>query len=183
MVSELKKDYFYWMLKKVGAIGLRPSYLRLLEELFNTEFEFYIDMDANRYENGINLRYRYAYEKSISYGDMATELDHDWCSVLEMMVSLAIDCEEHIMYDPEIGDRTEKWFWGMIKSLGLMDQDDWHYDASKSRRIIKRFLKRSYKPNGEGGLFTLKHPREDLRNVEIWYQLNWYLDEMIDEEM
>lgn len=180
MVNDVKKDYFSWMLEKVGATKRRPSYFKLLNELYETEFEFYIEMDGNRYDDGIDLRYRYAYENNISYGEIAIEMDRQWCSILEMMVALAIDCEEHIMYDPEIGERTSYWFWGMIDSLGLTNQDDDHYKPATVKHVIKKFLKREYKPNGSGGLFTLKHPREDLRKVEIWYQLNWYLDEVIE---
>ena len=41
---------------------------------------------------------------------------------------------------------------------------------------IERFLKREYKSNGDGGLFTVKKCKCDLRKVEIWYQMCWYLD-------
>lgn len=183
MRSNLKTDYFEWMMRKVDAFRRnRPSYYRLLEELNNTEFEFIIDMDANRVEDGIDLRYRFAYENDIDYSFISELFYDDRCSILEMMVALAIDCEEHIMYDQEIGDRTPRWFWSMIDSLGLMDYDDAHYNERRVKEILSRFIKRKYKPNGEGGLFTLKHPKEDLRTVEIWYQLNWYLDELIDNE-
>ena len=38
-------------------------------------------------------------------------------------------------------------------------------------------LERKYSRNGDGGLFTVNHSRYDLRSVEIWYQMCWYLDE------
>ena len=44
--------------------------------------------------------------------------------------------------------------------------------------IIQRLLDRKYKRNGEGGLFTVNNG-EDLRTVEIWYQLGWFLNSII----
>ena len=84
------------------------------------------------------------------------------------------------MDDPDIGDRTGQWFWSMIENLGLSDMDDAEYDELYVHRIVKRFLDRGYKKNGEGGLFTIHHSAgRDLRNVEIWYQMCWYLDELV----
>jgi hypothetical protein len=45
--------------------------------------------------------------------------------------------------------------------------------------VLDRFLDRDYEPDGRGGLFRVKHTDEDLRFVEIWYQMNWYLDELL----
>ena len=39
------------------------------------------------------------------------------CSVLEMMVALAICCEETYMDNPNIGNRTGQWFWNMVKNI------------------------------------------------------------------
>ena len=183
MASDLKQDYFEWMVEKVGGYKHdRLSYRYLLEELNETSFEFYIDMDENRYADGISLRYRFGYENDIIYPIICKQLDIYDCSVLEMMVALAINCEEHIMYDPEIGNRTADWFWDMVDSLGLTEYSDRHFMESRVRNIIHKFITRSYSYNGSGGLFTLKHPKEDMRNVEIWCQLNWYLDELVDNE-
>jgi hypothetical protein len=99
------------------------------------------------------------------------------CSVLEMMIALAVRCEEHIMDDPNIGNRTGQWFWGMIVNLGLGAVTDERYDARLVDERIGRFLNRDYEPNGRGGLFTVRNCKYDLRDVEIWYQLCWYLDD------
>ena len=97
------------------------------------------------------------------------------CTMLEMMVALAIKCEE-IMDDASIGDRTGQWFWGMIHSLGLSSMSDRVFDRDYVDDVIARFLDRDYEPDGRGGLFTVRHCSHDLRTVEIWYQLSWYLD-------
>jgi hypothetical protein len=93
-----------------------------------------------------------------------------------MIMALAIRCEENFMDDPSRGNRTQQWFWGMIRNLGLGSMTDDRFDERAVRKTIEIFLNREYEPDGRGGLFTIRHRREDLRNVEIWYQLCWYLD-------
>jgi hypothetical protein len=92
-----------------------------------------------------------------------------------MMVALAIECEVTIMDDPNIGDRTGQWFWGMIVNLGLGSMTDYKFDDIYVEGVVRRFLDREYEPNGKGGLFTVKNCRYDLRTVEIWNQMCWYL--------
>lgn len=94
-----------------------------------------------------------------------------------MMIALAIRCEEHIMDDPDIGNRTGQWFWNMIVNLGLGSMNDSKFDRDYVEDIVQKFLDRKYSRNGDGGLFTVNRSRYDLRSVEIWYQMCWYLDE------
>jgi hypothetical protein len=153
----------------------RLSYQKLLRYLHDISFTFTIDKDGNRAEDGTDLRYRFGYERGYD-GSTISVLDDRVCSVLEMMVALSIRCEENIMIDSEIGDRTGQWFWNMIVTLGLGAMTDAKFDSRYTNEVIHRFLNREYKETGEGGLFSIKHCRYDLREVEIWYQMCWYLD-------
>lgn len=176
--DELNNAYFEWMYQLVcDERDSEMSYRKLLYLLHDMDFNYTIPMDGNRAEDGTDLRYRFGYENAYDGPIIAAYLDDRPCSVLEMMVALAIRCEEHIMCDPDIGDRTGQWFWNMIDNLGLGDMDDEEFDKNYAERVIQKFLNREYKRNGEGGLFTVKHYRKDLRLVEIWYQMCWYLDE------
>lgn len=83
------------------------------------------------------------------------------------------------MTNDEIGDRTPLWFWGMIGNLGLRGMTDDIFDERVVDEITERFLARDYSYNGRGGLFYVSKPRMDMRDVEIWYQMMWYLDEEI----
>ena len=56
---------------------------------------------------------------------------------------------------------------------------DERYDRRYVDTVISRFLNRDYEPNGRGGLFTVRNRKEDLREVEIWYQLQWFLDNIV----
>ena len=147
--------------------------------LHNTEFVYFLPMDKNRANDGEDLRYRFI-EDCSEYNDkeILRYLDEP-CSVFEMMVALAIRCEETIMDDPQVGSRTGQWFWGMIVNLGLGSMIDSRYDAHVVDEIINRFLYREYEPDGKGGLFRIPNCEQDLRTVEIWYQLCWYLDRIM----
>lgn len=175
-MNELNELYFEWMYGLVIR-DQKESYKKLLEVLHETEFYYRMSMDGNRYEDGIDLRYRFGYECNLKDFDIVTKLDYRPCSVLEMMVALAIRCEEHIMDDPDIGDRTGQWFMAMIKSLGLSDMTDENFDENYISDVLDRFLEGRYERNGKGGLFTIQSKKHDMRKSEIWYQLMWYLDE------
>ena len=176
----LNREYFEWMCQLIYDPAYpETAFDKLLHRLDHIDFYYSIAMDANREADGIDLRYRFAYERG--YGDamIASLIDIRPCSVLEMMVALANRCEEQIMDDPDIGDRTGQWFWNMIINLGLDSMDDKHYDETYVNKAVSRFLNRKYAKNGSGGLFTIANSREDLRQAEIWYQMCWYLDEIL----
>lgn len=178
---ELKEAYFQWMCQLVCARRKSKvlSYQKLLRHLHETDFRYSFPMDGNRADDGIDLRYRFSDEDAIHGAMVAKYLDDKPCSVLEMMVALAVRCEEHIMDDPDVGDRTGKWFWGMISSLGLDGMTDSHFNPARVDDILARFLDRQYERDGEGGLFTIPYCDQDLRTIEIWYQMCWYLDDCI----
>jgi len=77
----------------------RLSYQKLLRHLHNIDFQYMLPMDGNRAEDGIDLRYRFGYEKEYEGSTIASYLDNSPCSVLEMLIALAFRCEEHIMTD------------------------------------------------------------------------------------
>jgi hypothetical protein len=79
------------------------------------------------------------------------------------------------MGDPDIGNRTGRWFWEMISNLGLFCMDDYNFDLKYVDEVVTKFLDRDYLSNGEGGLFIINDAIKDLREVEIWYQMMWYL--------
>ncbi|MCC8097156.1 MAG: hypothetical protein LIO44_01040 [Eubacterium sp.] len=152
------------------------SFKKLLKHLHKIEFIFTIPMDDNRAADGRNLRWRFGYEKEYDPAAVQVMLDCRPCSVLEMMIALAVRCEEHIMGDPEIGDRTGLWFWCMLQNLYLDRMYDSHYDEKYVDEVISKFLNREYEPDGEGGLFTVRNCGRDLRNMEIWSQMCLYLN-------
>lgn len=176
-----ERDYFDWMVELICDRRLQRgySYYKLLNYLHDTEFRYSLVRDGDRAHDGIGLRYRFWYESKGYDDDILGTFEDVPCSVLEMMIALAIRCEEDIMDDPSVGNRIGQWFWGMVVSLGLGAMTDDNFDIDFVDYTIERFLNRQYEPNGKGGLFTIRHADHDLRSVEIWFQLCWYLDSIV----
>jgi hypothetical protein len=158
-----------------GRVGGAVSYRKLFTFLHDVEFVHFVPHDENRADDGIALRYRYCQIHRCE--DMEYYLSGP-CSVLEMMVALAIRCEERIMCDFEKGDRTAQWFWSMITSLGLGGMTDYNFNEWVAGDIITRFLNREYDRDGKGGLFTIRRWNRDARDVEIWHQLLAYCNNL-----
>lgn len=167
--------YFKWLCDLVCGrrYSKQVSFKKLLIRLYNTEFTYIMPKDKSRAENGVYLRYRFSLRENCSE---AQDYLLGPCSILEMMIALSLDCEESIMTDTRLGDRTGQWFWGMIVSLGLGSMTDNRYDEEYVEAVLTRFLERDYEPDGKGGLFTIRNCKYDLREVEIFCQLCWYLD-------
>lgn len=176
--SELSTEYFNWMCQLITNTkrhSTKTLFKTLLYFLHTVPFRVVMAQDGNRAEDGIELRYRFGRRNGYPDYMIAEYLDDHPCSVLEMMVALAVRCEEHIMEDDEYGDRTWVWFWDMIDSLGLGHMTNSRFDVDQATDIIDRFLDREYDPDGSGGLFTVPGKR-DLRTIEIWYQMQAYLE-------
>lgn len=179
-LDSLNNEYFDWLVEIVckNRFSKQISYKRLLMQLHSISFKGVglFKRDRNRVQDGINLRYRFADELYTMHSRFVLNYLSGPCSVLEMMVALAMKCEETIMDNPEYGDRTGQWFWQMISSMGLSHMTDDIYNKEAVDFAVNRMLNREYAPNGEGGLFTIRGFDGDLREVDIWTQLCWYLD-------
>lgn len=172
--DRVKSDYFEWMYELMceSRFSRTVSYRQLLTFLHDTEFVYFVPYDENRAEDGIGLRYHFCMIHDC--------LDLEYClagpcSVLEMMVALAIRCEE-TMDDPEKGDRTSQWFWTMITNLGLGSMNDGNFSEWQVNDVVTRFLEREYEPDGRGGLFRVRGWHRDMRSIEIWHQLLAYMN-------
>ena len=171
MNNDIQNEYFRWMYDMVCGSKSRTSYRKLLSRLHSTEFYYMngVGYDENRAHDGISLRYRF---------EQNTNLDSSVLtgppSVLEVIVALAKRLEENIFDDPREGNRTSQWFWEMMTSLGLAGMTDRRYDQNEVDDVLEIFLRREYASNGEGGLFTVNDPDEDMRDVEIWTQAMWW---------
>lgn len=148
-------------------------YNKLFNYLYSTPFKWTVKNDVNRALDGIKLR-------NDIIRDARTSDELGPCRVLEMLIALASRCENDIMQEKSQGDRTGIWFWTMIENLGLADMTDYHYDDQYVQLTVSRFLDRRYSRNGEGSIFFINHRTEDMRRVELWYQMCWFLTEQYD---
>lgn len=171
----VNEEYFEWIYQRIDGKGYRS----LLEVLYNTEFTYSLTMDENRLLDGVELRYRFARECGYTRRLIPAHFDNSTCSVLEVMVALAVRMEETIFDDPVMGDRTYTWFWNMVDSLGLGDMTDEEFNYEIVTEVMDTFLNRYYSSDGYGGLFYVPDASDDMREVEIWYQMCMYADTLL----
>lgn len=181
MYDIIQIEYLDWLYDLVcdDSYSKRLSYHKLFEKLYTTPFTWTIDLDDNRAEDGRALRYIFGEE--YHYGDALIEenLDSNSCSVLEVLIGMAMRCEDAIASDDDYGDRTGQWFWTMVVSMGLGDMGDNTYDEKRANYILKRFLNRTYTDNGLGCPFKVENPKAPMKETDLWLQLNWYLAEVL----
>ena len=144
-------------------------YQKVLEYLYIRSFNSKVDLDRNRASDGIDLRELYEYETGFDCDKSGP------CSILEVLIGLAKTCEEDIMHDPDYGDRTYLWFWDIMQNLGLTEYDDYMYDLDEVSEIVDQFINRTYGRDGLGGPFYVPGFRGDMRKIDLWYQLNYFI--------
>lgn len=178
--------YFSWLseplLKK-----RKKRYFLLLEKLHTIPFIWKVPNDDNRIKDGENLRQEYIDEKNLGLYEM-TVLLRNKCSVLEALIGIAVridDIMDTMEWDSQ--EYCKEWFWELCNNLGLLEYSDDNWEHANGtifvRDIVQNMMLRNYTREGLGGLFPLKKTKTDQRNVEIWYQMNAYLQERyrIDE--
>lgn len=169
-------DYFDWLYFAVvpgQPIADRP-YRKLLSMLHNMDFRYSIPFDENRAADGRNLRWYYV-------NDGGDDSIMDWkapCTVLEVLISLAMHMES-IMGEPGDDYSVPHWFWWMLSNLDLDEMTDDRYDKTYVYGRVSMFLDRTYEPDGYGNIIFIPNTKEDLRKVELWHQMCWYLDSIL----
>lgn len=178
---ELSAAYFFWLRDIVLPdihVG-ESQYDKLLHLLHGYIFEWDVPNDDNRAMDGIQLRETFTDEYSY-IPEWADALEGP-CTMLELIIGLAIRWEDTLT-DPQIEeDRTADWFWEMIRNTGLDSCTNDVYTGTDDdlyiESIVDRINDRTYAKSGKGGLFPLRAWKKDQRKVELWYQLSGYLNE------
>jgi hypothetical protein len=175
VTEPLDELYLTWLYSQVGSVKLKNkvrTYWCLLRRLYQTEFVWQIPNDDNRIEDGRDLRQEFLESEQI-------DADADWvelgCSMLELLIVLS----RRLSFLAE-GEPSD-WFWHMIDNLDI-HVNDRDYNETREGHIdetLNRVVWRQYAPDGRGGIFPLRRPEYDQRDVELWYQLNAYLLEII----
>lgn len=171
MSPPLDELYLQWLYNQVAIDGRdkTQTYWKLCKQLYTKEFLWILPNDDNRLEDGKALRQVFLQDQAINH------VDFDWmdleCSVLELMVGLAIRLEH------EAGGKPHYWFWVLLDNIGLIKYNDAvrHYPRKHINEILDVLIFRQYSRHGQGGFFPLRGPCDDQRNVELWYQLCEYV--------
>lgn len=170
--SKAEYSYFVWLIGKAHAYQHISKYENAFRRLHELDYIWTMELDEDRAIKGCDLR---AWFKD-DVGDILSDYDYAYpCSMLELMVSLAIDCDERLMWNSYDGNRTDVWFWSMFCNLGLIGMHGNRYDQRTVDMAAVRFMNRDYPPNGEGGLFYTTRDDVDMRDLELWYQLMYWV--------
>ena len=170
----MKALYFKWLIDMLDKKMVK-KYSSLLLHLYK---DYFIEsplapMDVHRARDGIGLRTRFIQENK--FGDeQLEELKYDDCSWLEMLIALSIRIDDQLMFDMNLGNRTDKWFWLIIEQMDLDIYDEEHYIYTEVRNKLNKFIKREYENGGKNGIFKCNY---DVREVEIWYQMHAWFNE------
>ena len=177
MPEPLDETYFHWLYGQVAAVRIKNparSYWALLRALHSTEFVWLIANDDNRLEDGRDLRSEFILDEGID------SVEKDWmtigCSMLEMLIGLS----RRLAFESD-NDDPARWFWHLLNNINLGNFNDSHIQSEQQldyiNQVLEQVIWRNYRQDGRGGLFPLRRPQEDQRQVELWYQLSSYLIE------
>lgn len=172
MNKPLDELYLTWLYSQIAdpeVTAPSKSYWTLARLMYTMEFIWFVPNDDNRAEDGRNLRIEFIEDLGLE------DIDPDWmylgCSMLELLIGLS----RRLSFLDE-GEPCD-WFWHLIDNLGVRynDRNRRQFPAGYIEEVLNNVIFRTYRPNGVGGLFPLRHPNCDQREVELWYQLSAYL--------
>jgi hypothetical protein len=167
----LDELYLQWLYSQVDSVRLKSpqrTHWSLFRVLYDKEFVWLVPNDDNRVEDGRKLRFEFLEELGVD------TVDRNWmdlgCSFMEMLIGLS----RRLAFEAD-GEPSE-WFWHLLRNLELDEYTDRdHIPYREVNDILDTVIWRTYRKDGQGGLFPLHRPREDQTQVEIWAQLNAYL--------
>ncbi|MBO7451332.1 MAG: hypothetical protein J6U54_13290 [Clostridiales bacterium] len=171
----LPRMYYDWLLFKVCSDEQKSMYSQTLEYLASVPFVPQIARDDNLDEHVEYMREDFKDEAEAN--GQTVDIPEGPITLLEVMVNLSIKAED-IMQSFD-GVDCGRWFWDMMKNSGLIFYVNYRFKDSGVKVRVSRIIHRTYDPNGNGGLFyipTLDVGKYDMREIELWYQLMWYID-------
>jgi hypothetical protein len=173
--DSLREDYLRWLEPQLkDQYSPTASYWDLVNLMFDTEFRWSVPHDDNRLADGLDLRIEFSYEARVS----KTRLDDlGPCSFLEVLVGLS----RRLAFIA--GGDAPGWAWQLLTNLELHRMADplSRYKQRKANAIMDVCIERTYSPDGQGGFFPLAWPDDDQTQIELWYQLNNYAEELHPE--
>ena len=169
--------YFEWLVERTGC----ETYRGLLDILFHIPFWYSIAMDANRAEDGLYLRVLYGDQHDCTIEHLAGS-----CSVLEFLIALSDRVDQLTSYEHD----PAYWFSYFLNNTKLDKYTDEYFDTHILYDIecdvddrLHILLDHRYRYDGSnGGLFVCHKPEHDMRRVEVWWQMQYWLIEHFYEQ-
>lgn len=176
----VRQRYFNWLYDQVFPVRDKTSelsYIAVCDLMHGIQFNDSVPNDSNRTADGEELRDEFiSRDDGIDLGEFTEMAGLGKASVLEVLVGLArraTTVTEAL--------KADQWFRTFTGNLGLLKYSDRRFagrDLHRISTILRTFNGRTYKPNGEGGIFPLKTAAyEDQRTIELWFQMASYITE------
>lgn len=166
-------EYNDWLLEIIGFnLPEHRKYELLIKELNKVPFRWVIPMDENRDIDAFCMRKEFLFDN----GYDVSSVWHESRTVLEVLIAFSRRIETDITGEPGKDD-FGRWFWVMLDNLELLDFENVWFDKKAVDRILNIWLDRKFKKNGIGSIFPTTKVTSDQRDVEMWYQMQGYIDE------
>lgn len=154
------------------------SYRMLLSVLDGAEFRDTRGIDGNRIQDAQELRADLIANMNLDHTAVRPFMN---VSMLEVMIAIAERLGQ-ITGDED----TAFWFWEMVSNLvldGIDDTEFWSDPEDYEAEILDRaddVININYDRDGLGGLFLLREgvAPQDMRDTELWYQMQYYANEV-----
>lgn len=173
----LTETYFDWLrsdcFSETREQLAYDTCLRLLHEI---PFYWTIWSDENR--AGDALAYRQS--EFLGYQSSLESIDPEWLSmwsaatpsVLEVLLGMARRYESYF-------EAPVSYYFSehLFANLGLKRYHGRHISLARQDAVRSRiddWLARQFEPNGQGSPFPIHRPQCDMREVDIWAQMNAY---------
>lgn len=176
--NPLREEYYGYLVSLVK--GSSKPYKKLLRYLFDKSFQYQLPMDGCREEDGVELRYIFGDLHQYDETVIMSYLDDRPCSIFELLIALASRMSVEYLTGSNDPNEVAPIFWEMISNLDLTAMKDGRFDFYVVEDVIDSFLFREYRYDGTGGIFPIKGIDRDMRNVDLWSQMCWYLTEKED---
>ena len=175
-ISLTKENYLRWLEPQLRSEhdNQSKSYWDLLNVMFEREFGWIMEMDKNRIDDGLDLRVEFAREHRYSPASLP---DMGPCSFLEVLIGLS----RRLAFIA--GGEAPGWAWQLLGNLEFHRLSD-PFTRPKQRKaqaVMDTVIARTYLPDGTGGFFPLAWPDDDQTKIELWYQLNAFVEELHPE--
>lgn len=164
-MKTLDQDYYNWLISNI-LLPPNKTFNTLFDIMHSREFVWLVPNDDNRLQDGIELRSEFLKGTN-------KKLELLGATVLEVLIALS----RRVSFIA--GHSPDRWAWKLIKNLGLDQAFDplTEEDTLRIDDILETLIYRTYRKDGRGGFFPLRHAEEDQTQVEIWYQMNKYVIE------
>lgn len=180
--KELQDGWYFDVLYDIVAADRESvtdmSYRMLLDVLDGVEFRDTRGIDGNRIQDAQELRADLIAEMNLDHTTVRPFMN---VSLLEVMIAIANRLGQ-ITGDED----TAFWFWEMVSNLvldGIDDTEFWSDPEDYEAEILDRaddVININYDRDGLGGLFLLREgvAPQDMRDTELWYQMQYYANEV-----